>query len=98
MGMVTTSERGLGMVSVAFGSTARSWRGRDGLPPSASTTSTSRWNDWPTAWVSRWPSPLDYEGLFSVEDFDLPDLGLPLGDPLGHCVALADRVRPLLAA
>jgi sugar phosphate isomerase/epimerase len=40
---------------------------------------------------------LGYEGLFSVEYFDLPDLGLPLNDPLGHCVALADRVRPLLA-
>jgi sugar phosphate isomerase/epimerase len=40
---------------------------------------------------------LGYEGLFSVEYFDLPGMGLPLVDPLGHCVALADRVRPLLA-
>jgi sugar phosphate isomerase/epimerase len=37
-----------------------------------------------------------YGGLLSVEYFDLPDLGLPLGDPVGHCVALAARVRPLL--
>ncbi|HXA31128.1 MAG TPA: TIM barrel protein [Acidimicrobiales bacterium] len=41
---------------------------------------------------------LDYRGLFSVEYFDLPELGLPLADPVGHCVDLADRVRPLLAA
>ncbi|HEY1466707.1 MAG TPA: TIM barrel protein [Acidimicrobiales bacterium] len=41
---------------------------------------------------------LDYRGLFSVEYFDLPELGLPLADPIGHCVDLADRVRPLLAA
>ena len=39
---------------------------------------------------------LDYQGLFSVEYFDLPRLGLPLDDPVGHCVALAQRVRPLL--
>lgn len=37
-----------------------------------------------------------YAGLLSVEYFDLPDLGLPLADPVGHCVALAARVRPLL--
>jgi len=37
-----------------------------------------------------------YQGLLSVEYFDLPDLGLPLDDPVGHCVALADRLRPLL--
>jgi sugar phosphate isomerase/epimerase len=41
---------------------------------------------------------IGYEGLFSVEYFDLPDLGLGLADPVGHCVALAERVRPLLAA
>jgi hypothetical protein len=40
---------------------------------------------------------LGYEGLFSVEYFDLPELGLPLADPVGFSVALADRVRPLLA-
>ncbi len=39
---------------------------------------------------------LGYDGLFSVEYFDLPDLGLPLEDPVGHCVALAARVRPIL--
>ncbi|MGH9074759.1 MAG: sugar phosphate isomerase/epimerase family protein [Acidimicrobiales bacterium] len=38
-----------------------------------------------------------YAGLFSVEYFDLPELRLPLADPVGHCLALADRVRPLLA-
>ncbi len=37
-----------------------------------------------------------YRGLLSVEYFDLPDLKLPLEDPVGHCVALAARVRPLL--
>jgi Xylose isomerase-like TIM barrel len=41
---------------------------------------------------------LGYDGLFSVEYFDLPELGLPLADPVGHCVDLAHRVRPLLAA
>ncbi len=39
---------------------------------------------------------IGYAGLFSVEYFDLPDLKLPLEDPVGHCVALAERVRPLL--
>jgi hypothetical protein len=39
---------------------------------------------------------LDYRGLLSVEYFDLPDYGWPLDDPVGHCVALADHVRPLL--
>ena len=38
-----------------------------------------------------------YQGRFSVEYFDLPHLGLPLADPVGHCVALAEQVRPLLA-
>jgi sugar phosphate isomerase/epimerase len=37
-----------------------------------------------------------YDGLLSVEYFDLPELGLPLEDPVGHCVALATGVRPLL--
>ena len=37
-----------------------------------------------------------YDGLFSVEYFDLPHLGLPLADPVGYSVALADQVRPLL--
>jgi hypothetical protein len=41
---------------------------------------------------------LGYQGLFSVEYFDLPELGLPLADPVGHCVDLAHQVRPLLAA
>jgi Xylose isomerase-like TIM barrel len=39
-----------------------------------------------------------YQGLISVEYFDLPELGLSLDDPVGYCVDLADRVRPLLAA
>ena len=38
-----------------------------------------------------------YDGLVSVEYFDLPDLGLPLEDPVGYCVALAAQVRPLLS-
>ncbi len=37
-----------------------------------------------------------YAGKFSVEYFDLPHLGLPLEDPVGCSVALADQVRPLL--
>lgn len=41
---------------------------------------------------------IGYAGLFSVEYFDLPDLKLPLPDPVGYCVALAERVRPLLQA
>ena len=41
-------------------------------------------------------SALGYRGLCSVEYFDLPDLHLPLFDPVGHCVALAERVRPML--
>jgi sugar phosphate isomerase/epimerase len=39
---------------------------------------------------------LDYDGLLSVEYFDLPDYGWPLDDPVGHAVALAERVRPML--
>jgi sugar phosphate isomerase/epimerase len=39
---------------------------------------------------------LGYQGLFSVEYFDLPDLRLPLEDPLTWSVDLARRVRPLL--
>jgi sugar phosphate isomerase/epimerase len=38
----------------------------------------------------------DYRGRLSVEYFDLPDLGLGLDDPIGHAVALAEQVRPLL--
>ncbi len=41
---------------------------------------------------------LDYDGLMSIEYFDLPDYGWPLDDPVGHTVALAHHVRPLLAA
>ena len=37
-----------------------------------------------------------YEGLLSVEYFDLPDLGLPLEDPVAYCVSMAALVRPLL--
>jgi sugar phosphate isomerase/epimerase len=39
---------------------------------------------------------LDYRGLLSVEYFDLPDYGWPLDDPVGHAVALANHVRPML--
>jgi sugar phosphate isomerase/epimerase len=39
-----------------------------------------------------------YEGLYSVEYFDLPDLNLPLKDPVGWSVDLMNRVRPLLNA
>jgi sugar phosphate isomerase/epimerase len=41
---------------------------------------------------------IGYSGLFSVEYFDLPDMNLPLDDPVGWSVDLANRVRPLLAA
>jgi len=41
---------------------------------------------------------LGYEGLFSVEYFDLPDMGLPLEDPVTWSVDLARQVRPLLGA
>jgi sugar phosphate isomerase/epimerase len=37
-----------------------------------------------------------YEGALSIEYFDLPDLGFPLEDPLGHALRLAEEVRPLL--
>lgn len=40
---------------------------------------------------------LGYPGRLSVEYFDLPDRGAPLADPLGHAVALAEELRPLLA-
>ena len=36
---------------------------------------------------------LDYHGLVSVEYVDLPDLGLPLDDPVGFALALTERVR-----
>jgi sugar phosphate isomerase/epimerase len=39
---------------------------------------------------------IGYEGLFSVEYFDLPDLKLPLDDPVGWSVDLMHRVRPLI--
>ncbi len=39
---------------------------------------------------------LGYEGLVSVEYFDLPELGWPLDDdPVAWCRDLADAVRPL---
>jgi sugar phosphate isomerase/epimerase len=41
---------------------------------------------------------LDYRGLISIEYFDLPDMRMPLDDPVGHAVALAAHVRPLLAS
>jgi sugar phosphate isomerase/epimerase len=39
---------------------------------------------------------VDYQGRLSVEYFDLPDYGWPLDDPVGHAVALASLVRPML--
>jgi len=39
---------------------------------------------------------LGYRGLLSVEYVDLPDLGLPLDDPVGWALALTSRVRALL--
>ena len=39
---------------------------------------------------------LGYDGLLSVEYVDLPDLGLPLEDPVGWALALTSRVRALL--
>lgn len=41
---------------------------------------------------------LDYRGLLSIEYFDLPEFGWPLADPVGHAVALARELRPLLGA
>jgi sugar phosphate isomerase/epimerase len=40
---------------------------------------------------------LDYGGLLSIEYFDLPAMGWPLDDPVGHAVALAAQIRRLLA-
>ena len=37
-----------------------------------------------------------YQGALSIEYFDLPEMGLPLDDPVGYAVALASLVRPLL--
>ena len=39
---------------------------------------------------------LDYQGQVSIEYFDLADMGWPLDDPVGHCVALAAHVRALV--
>jgi sugar phosphate isomerase/epimerase len=38
---------------------------------------------------------LDYRGLISIEYFDLPEMRMPLDDPVGHAVALAAHVRAL---
>jgi sugar phosphate isomerase/epimerase len=37
-----------------------------------------------------------YRGGLSIEYFDLPDRQMPLDDPLGHALELADHVRSLL--
>jgi len=37
-----------------------------------------------------------YGGLLSIEYFDLPHMGWPLDDPVGHAMALAAQIRPLL--
>ncbi len=39
---------------------------------------------------------LDYQGLMSIEYFDLRDMGWPLDDPVGYSVALAAHVRALM--
>jgi sugar phosphate isomerase/epimerase len=39
---------------------------------------------------------LGYQGVLSVEYFNLPEQGWPLDDPVGWAVTLADQVRPLL--
>lgn len=39
---------------------------------------------------------LGYDGLISIEYVDLPDLGLPLADPVGCALALTAHVRALL--
>jgi sugar phosphate isomerase/epimerase len=39
---------------------------------------------------------VDYRGSISIEYFDLADMGWPLDDPVGHCVALASHVRALM--
>jgi len=39
---------------------------------------------------------VDYRGLLTVEYFDLPEYGWSVDDPVGHAVALAQVVRPLL--
>jgi len=39
---------------------------------------------------------IGYGGLLSIEYVDLPDLGLPLEDPVGWALALTSRVRALL--
>jgi sugar phosphate isomerase/epimerase len=41
---------------------------------------------------------IGYEGVFSVEYFNLPDLKLPLEDPVGWSVDLMHRVRPMISA
>ena len=45
--------------------------------------------------VMRRLDDLRYAGLVSVEYVDLPDLGLPLDDPIGWAVDLTRRVREL---
>ena len=37
-----------------------------------------------------------YHGGVSIEYFDLPNLGMPLDDPFGYALELAQHVRPLL--
>ena len=39
---------------------------------------------------------IDYQGAISIEYFDLADMGWPLDDPVGYCVALATHVRALM--
>jgi len=40
---------------------------------------------------------LEYQGLLSVEYFDLPDYGWPLDDPVGHAVAMQGHIRALMS-
>jgi sugar phosphate isomerase/epimerase len=39
---------------------------------------------------------IGYQGVLSIEYFDLADMGWPLDDPVGHCTALAAHVRALM--
>jgi sugar phosphate isomerase/epimerase len=39
---------------------------------------------------------INYRGEISIEYFDLADMGWPLDDPVGHCVALATHARALM--
>ena len=86
-----TSRRGARIRSAccAMPITCSSARPRRGSPSSIPTTPTASSTSPPCfAELER----LDYPGLMSVEYFDLPDMRMPLDDPVGHAVALAAHV------